>query len=214
MNKESKIYKLLPLILVFVGVPLLLWALGEFPKRSVFKELLSLIIILTFSLLLGQFFLTRTNKILVKQIKMSSVLKIHKFIGYVFIIIIMAHPFFIILPKFFDNTKTPFEAFTILLTSFNSLGIVLGMVAYMIMLIILITSFFRFKLHLQYRTWRKVHGYLAMLFIITATSHVINIGRYNSTSFSIYYLIVVASGIFYLLRIYLFKSTKKVIKND
>ncbi len=213
MKKINKIYKSAPLIITFIGVPLLLWALGEFPKRSALQETLSLLTILAFSLFLGQFFLTRTNRKLVKKIWMSNVLKIHKFIGYVFIVVIMLHPFFIIVPKFFDDAITPTEAFTTLLTDFNSLGVILGMIAYSVMLIILISSFFRFKLHLRYTTWRSLHGYLALLFIITAASHVTNLGRHSDTSFSAYYIIAVASGIFYLLRTYLIKSTKKQATN-
>ena len=209
MKKAINTYKLLPLIIAFIVVPLLLWVLGEFPKRNFLMEALSLMSILGFTMLLSQFFYSRINKSLVKDIRMVNVLKIHKFIGYVFISILLLHPFFIIVPKFFDNGLTPADAFLELITTFDSLGVVLGLIAYSAMLILLVTAFFRFKLHLKYRTWRNLHGYLTMLFVITATWHVITLGRHSNTSFSIYYVLIVASGIFYLLHTYLFKTSKR-----
>ena len=209
MKKENYIFKLTALILAFIGVPVLLYFQGDFPKRSFLMQTLSLITILGFTLLLSQFFTSRLNKTLVKKIRMVNVLAIHKFVGYAFITVLLLHPFFIIVPKFFDNGVTPTDAFLKLITTFSSLGVILGLIAYACIIILLVTSYFRFKLHLKYKTWRNLHGYLTLLFVITATWHVINIGRHSNTTFSIYYLLAVLSGIFYLLRTYLFKASKK-----
>lgn len=209
MKKARNTYKLLPLIIAFIVAPLLLWVLGDFPKRNSLMEALSLMSILGFTMLLSQFFYSRINKSLVKDIRMVNVLKIHRFIGYTFISILLLHPFFIIVPKFFDNGLTPADAFLELITTFDSLGVVLGLIAYASMIILMVTAFFRFKMHLKYRTWRNLHGYLTMLFVITATWHVITLGRHSNTSFSIYYVLMVASGIFYLLNTYLFKTSKR-----
>jgi len=209
MKKARNTYKLLPLIIAFIVAPLLLWVLGDFPKRNSLMEALSLMSILGFTMLLSQFFYSRINKSLVKDIRMVNVLKIHRFIGYTFISILLLHPFFIIVPKFFDNGLTPADAFLELITTFDSLGVVLGLIAYASMIILMVTAFFRFKMHLKYRTWRNLHGYLTMLFVIAATWHVITLGRHSNTSFSIYYVLMVASGIFYLLNTYLFKTSKR-----
>ena len=209
MNKESYITNLSSLIISFIGVPILIFVLGDFPRRNALSETISLISILGFSLLISQFFYSRINKRLVKKIRMVHVLRIHKFIGYVFISILLLHPFFIIIPKFFDNAVTPVEAFFKLITTFDSLGIMLGLIAYAVMLILLVTAFFRFKLHVKYKTWRNFHGYLTLLFVITATWHVITLGRHSNMSFSIYYVLTVTSGIFYLLRVYLFKTSTR-----
>ena len=213
MKKDRRIYKMLPLFLVFIGIPLALWFLSDFPERSLLMDSLSLLTILAFSLLLAQFFLARTNRELVKKVKMSNVLKIHKFIGYIFISVIMLHPFFIIVPKFLDNAVSPKDALIRLITTFDNIGLVLGLVAYTAMLVIMITSFFRFKLHLKYRTWRTFHAYLTSIFIGAAVWHVISLGRHSNTAFIMFYVIALASGMYYLLRTYLFKPTSKSIKN-
>lgn len=209
MKKEHYIFKLTALVLTFIVVPLLLYFQGDFPERSSLMNTFSLITILGFTLLLSQFFTSRLNKTLIKKIRMVNVLAIHKFIGYLFISILLVHPFFIVVPKFFDNGVTPTDAFLRIITTFSTLGVILGLIAYTSMLVLLITSFFRFKLHLKYKTWRNLHGYLTLLFVITATWHVVNIGRHSNTSFSIYYILMVASGVYYLLKTYLFKTLKK-----
>ena len=208
MKKENYIATLFPLTIAFIGFPILLYVLGDFPKRNFLMETLSLSTILGFTILMSQFFLSRINKKLVKDIRMVNVLKIHKFIGYLFISILLLHPFFIIVPKFFDSGVTPSDAFLKFITTFSSLGVILGLIAYSCLLILMITAYFRFKLHLKYRTWRSLHGYLTLLFVITATWHVINIGRHSNTSFSMYYLLILAAGVYYLLRTYLIKTSK------
>lgn len=209
MKKRNYILKLIPLAIIFILVPIVLYSLSDAPRRDNLFEALSILTILGFSLLLSQFFLARTNKGLVKDIRMVNVLKVHKFIGYLFISILLLHPFFLVVPKLFDNGVTATDAFLKIITSFNSLGIILGLIAYVSMVIVLITSFFRFKLHLKYKTWRSLHGYLTMLFIITATWHVINIGRHSNNHFSIFYILAVASGIYFLMKTYVFKTSKK-----
>ncbi len=209
IKTQHYIFKLISLAIAFIGVPLLLYYQGGFERRGFLMETLSVITILGFTLLLSQFFLTRLNNKLVKKIRMVDVLAIHKFIGYAFISILLLHPFFIIVPKFFDNAVTPTDAFLKLITTFSSLGVILGLIAYTSILVLLVTSFFRFKLHLKYRTWRNLHGYITLLFVLTATWHVINIGRHSNMSFSIYYVLMLASGIYYLLKSYLFKTSKK-----
>lgn len=209
MKIQSYIYKLSALLITFIAVPLFLYFSGNFPRRTTLKETLSIVTILAFSLLLSQFFTSRLNYKLMKQIRMVNVVAIHKFIGYLFISVILLHPFFIIIPKFFDNSVAPSDAFLRLITTFSSTGVILGLIAYASMLILMATAFFRFKLHLHYRTWRRLHGYITMLFVITATWHVITLGRHSNTSFSIYYVLMVVSGIYYLLKTYLFKTSQR-----
>lgn len=208
MNKESYLFKLFPLIITFIAIPLILWNIGNFPRRNALMETLSIMTILGFALLLSQFFFSRINKSLVMDIRMVNVLSIHKFIGYVFVSILLLHPFFIIVPKIFDSGLNPGDAFIELITAVGSLGVVLGMIAYTIMLILLVTAFFRFKLHLKYTTWRNLHAYLAVFFVLTATLHVIKLGRHSNIAFKIYYVLMVVSGIYYLLKTYLFKPSK------
>lgn len=209
MNARNYILKFSALIITFIAVPLFLYFSGNFARRTTLMETISIVTILAFSLLLSQFFTSRLNYKLMKQIRMVNVVTIHRFIGYFFISVTLLHPFFIIVPKFFDDAVSPTDAFVKLITTFSTTGLILGLIAYAVMLILMVTAFFRFKMHMHYRTWRSLHGYLTLLFVITATWHVIDMGRHSNSSFTLFYLLVVATGIFYVLRKYLFKTAKK-----
>ena len=209
MNARNYILKFSALIITFIAVPLFLYFFGNFPRRTTLMETLSIVTLLAFSLLLSQFFTSRLNYKLMKQIRMVNVVAIHRFIGYLFISVILLHPFFIIVPKFFDDGVTPTDAFVKLITTFSSTGVILGLIAYAVMLILLVTAFFRFKMHMHYRTWRRLHGYLTLLFVIAATWHVIDMGRHSNNTFTLFYLLVVAIGIYYVLRKYIIKKTAK-----
>jgi len=44
-----KIYNRIAAVLVFIGLPILFWALGDVPKRIVLKEALSILTLVAFS---------------------------------------------------------------------------------------------------------------------------------------------------------------------
>jgi predicted ferric reductase len=202
MNKNSKIDYLIPATGIFIGLPLLFWALGDFPRRTVLKESISILFILSFSLMLGQFFLGRGNRSIVKRFKMGTVLRYHKVIAYSIVGVFLVHPFLIVVPRYFESGVTPMEAFITIITTFDSLGVVLGLIAWFLMLLLGITSFIRKRLPLKYITWRYCHGIFSILFISFATFHVIDLGRHTNLAMSVYMIILAVSGVVLLLITY------------
>lgn len=194
--------------LVFIGLPLLIWAAGNFPERSLLKELLSILTILAFCQTMGQFFWARTSRSVMTDLKMSKVVKYHKIIGYTFVVILFFHPIYLVIPRFFEAGVSPVEAFITIITTLNQ-GVVLGIIAWCLMLVLGITSFLRNKLPMKYTTWRVFHGILAMLFLFVATWHVIDLGRHSNLAMSILISMLTAGGILLLLKTYLFKKSKK-----
>ncbi len=195
-------------ILAFIGVPLLIWATGNFPKRSLLKESLSIITILAFCQMMGQFFGARTSRYVMTDLKMSKVVKYHKIIGYTFVLTLFFHPFYLVLPRFFESGVSPVDAFITIITTLNQ-GVVLGIIAWSLMLVLGITAFARKKLPMKYKTWRIFHGILGMLFISVAAWHVIDLGRYSNLAMSIFISMLAAGGILLLLKTYTFKKSKK-----
>ena len=172
-------------VLAFTGMPLLIWTMGNFPERSLLKESLSVITILAFCQMIGQFFWARTNRSAVAGLRMSNVLKYHKIIGYTFVTIMFFHPLYLVFPRFFESGISPVDAFITIITTLNQ-GVVLGIIAWCLMLVLGITAFVRNKLPMKYKTWRVFHGILAMLFISIAAWHVIDLGRHSSLAMSIF----------------------------
>lgn len=195
-------------MLVFIGVPLLICAIGNLPERTVLKEALSFITILAFFQMMGQFFWTRTNRYALENFRMNKVIKHHKIIGYTFVCILLVHPVLMVVPRLFESGVAPVDAFITIITTLNQ-GVVLGIIAWCLLLVLGITSLARKKLPMKYKTWRVFHGILAMLFIFFAAWHVIDLGRHSSLVMSLFISILTAGGILLLLKTNTIKKLRK-----
>jgi len=158
--------------------------------------------------MVGQFFLTRGYRAIHKELKMSNLNKIHKAIGYVFTFVLFIHPFLIVVPRYFESGVEPLEAFWTIVTSFNSTGVILGLTAWILMIIIGITSLLRHKLSLSYKTWRILHGILSIVFITVATWHALDLGRHTDLAMSIFFVIISTGGIMLLFNTYFLNNSK------
>lgn len=203
-----KKYNTIIAILLFIGFPLLFWAVGDFPRRTVLKESISILTLLAFSMMLGQLFLSRSNRGMLQHHKMSRVLKLHKIIGYIFVGVLLLHPFLIVVPRYFEAGIEPMEAFTTILNSYGNTGVLLGIIAWSLVLILGLTSLFRKKIGMKFKTWRFFHGILSMLFIGIASWHAIDLGRHTDTVITVFILILAGGGIRLLLNTYLLKPIK------
>ena len=208
MESKIKIYNRILAILVFIGLPVMFWALSEVPRQSVLRESISIITLLAFSFMLLQFYLSRINRPMLKGHNMGKVLKWHKTLGYIFVIVLLIHPFLVILPRYYESGIDPQDAFMTMITT-NSPGIVLGIIAWILMFLIGLTSLIRKILPLSYKTWRLIHGILSIAFIIIATFHVLKLGRHTDKSLSVFIIILAVGGIFLLIRTYLLSNSKK-----
>jgi predicted ferric reductase len=208
MHTKKTIF--LPWVLTFAGMPLLVWALGDFPQRSLMKETLSLLTILAFCLLIGQFFWSRINRSAIRVFQMKRLIQLHTVIGYTCISILVAHPFLLVVPRFFEKGVAPVEAFLTIITTVTSTGVVLGIIAWCLMLILGGTALLRTMLPLSYRTWRAMHAVLASLFLAAAVWHVVDLGRHASLAMSALIVILAGSGLLLMVRTTVMKRFKKV----
>lgn len=197
--KNIKLYNIFVLILVFVLVPVFFYSAGDFPRRSLMKEAISIMTVLAFSIMMVQFFLARTNRSFIELYKMKPMLSVHKFIGYGAMIFFMVHPLLIVVPRAMEGGIAPFDALITILTHFENTGVLLGILAWILMLVLGITSFFRFHLGIEYPFWRWFHGVLGAVFMIAAAWHAIALGRHVNLMASIFVLAIVASGLTLLL---------------
>jgi len=209
MESKIKIYNRIGAIVVFIGLPVMFWALSEVPHQSVLRESISVITLLAFSFMLLQFYLSRINRPVLKEHNMGKVLKWHKTLGYIFVVVLLIHPFLVILPRYYESGIDPKDAFMTMITTFSSPGIILGMIAWCLMFLIGLTSLIRKILPLSYKTWRLIHGILSIAFIITATLHVLKLGRHIDKSLSVFIIILAAGGVFLLIRTYILSNSKK-----
>lgn len=201
--------------MILVGIALLIYLTVDVPRRNVLKETLSVLTIISFIFLLNQLFLSRAYRVISKNSKMSSVVKVHKFIGYLFTGIILFHPFFIVFPRYFEGGIDPVNAFWTMITTFNNIGIILGIIAWLLLVVLVITSVLRQKLFSNYKTWRWVHGILSMIFVVLASFHMLELGRHSNMIMSIFIVSISAFGVALLLNTYYKNEFKKrVTKNE
>ncbi len=206
MKQENRKTVILPIALTFIGLPVFFYATGDFPRRTLLKELISILSILAFCLLLAQFFLTCSNNSMLNGLKRGKIIRIHRFIGYIFAAVLLVHPLLIVLPRSFEAGVDGRDALFTIVTTFSSRGVVLGIISWFLILILAATSFFRNKLPLSYKTWRISHGILAISFITTASWHAIDLGRHTDQLLSCYIIFLAAGGVLPLLKSYAVKS--------
>ena len=185
--------------LVFAGIPLLVWSVGKFPERALLQESISVMTMLAFFQMLSLFFWSRSNTAAVKEMPMRRTVKIHKAMGYTCTAIMLLHPVLLVVPRFFEAGVSPDAALLKIITTFNR-GVLLGMLAWSLLLTIGLTAFARTRLPVAYRTWRKLHGTLAALFVTSAAWHAIDLGRHSNLAMSILIILLTAGSIRLLLR--------------
>jgi predicted ferric reductase len=185
--------------LAFAGLPLLIWTMSNLWERSILKESLSVVTILAFFQMMDLFFWSRANTNAVKNLKMGRVNKFHKITGYTCVTIMLLHPVLLVVPRFFESGVAPGDAFITIVTTFNR-GIVLGIIAWSLLLTIGITSLIRNRLPMKYTTWRTFHGILAVVFISAAAWHAIDLGRHSNLAMSILVVMLAAGGVRFFLK--------------
>lgn len=202
MSKKVQYSTALLGLLVYVAVPLSIYAFGDIPRRTVLKESISILFVISFSLMLGLFFLSRSNKQLIHDIRMKRIISIHKFIGYKVAVVFLLHPILVVAPRYLEASVDPMDAFMEILTTFDNTGLILGITSWVLMLLLGVTSFIRNRLPFKYTTWHLFHGITVMLFIATSTWHVLTLGRHMDLVMSVYVLIIALLSILTLTRTY------------
>lgn len=201
-------------LLIFIVLPLLLFISGNAPERTVLKDTISIMTIIAFGLLLQQLFLTRHVKSIAQFYKLSQISNMHKIIGYIIVPFFLLHPVLIVLPRFFEAGVEPLDALITIVTTFESIGVAVGLIAWVLMLLIAITALFRYRLvrhfGVKYKAWRLFHGSLSILFISLASWHAIELGRHINYLMTIFIITCALTGAVMLARHYLVKPVTHI----
>lgn len=210
-----KTYNKIALVAIFILLPIGIYLFGNFPIRTTLKESFSITTLVAFFVMLLQFILSRLGRTISQEHKMAAILKWHKALGYVFVSILLFHPFFIVIPRYFEAGIAPVDAFVLILETYSKTpALLIGIIAWCVMLLIGITSFFRNNLGMSYTTWRVVHGILSILFIVLADIHILSLGRHINAGMSFMILFLSLIGIGLLLRTYFIKSPQKKAQHE
>ena len=212
MNVNAKSFYLILFLSIFIVLPTILFIFVDIPSRTILKNILSIITILAFFIVLGQFFVSRINESIKTIFNASKLIKVHKILGYVVLPILLFHPILIVVPRFFEAGPDPFDSFIKMITTFDSLSIILGLIAWVLMLLLGLTAMLRNKLNIKYKSWKIFHGILSLIFIIFASYHAIETGRHMNLIMSIVVLFLTLFASLLLLKAYLFNKKKTETK--
>ncbi|MBY4893586.1 ferric reductase-like transmembrane domain-containing protein [Rhodobacteraceae bacterium N5(2021)] len=197
---------ILAALAIFVGLPVLFYALGDAPRRTLLKEAISISTLFAFAAMLGQFFMARSNTWLLSVFKPPQIQKVHKYIAYTAVAVILAHPALIVLPRALEGGVRPWDALVTMITTFDSIGVGLGLAAWVALLVLTVTAFFRKpiikRLSTHYRGWRYLHGGLATGFTALALWHAIKLGRHTNIAMSLLFLALAVTGFGMLAKLY------------
>ena len=210
MNTNTKFLHIVLYLAIFIILPSIFFILVQIPKRTILKDFLSIITVLAFFIVLGQFYLSRMNEELKDTFKAVEMIKVHKILGYIVLPILILHPFLIVVPRFFEASPNPFDSFIKMITTLDSLSIILGVIAWVLMMALGLTPIFRNKLNMTYKSWKILHGFLSVIFIIFVSWHAIETGRHMSIAMSILLILITSIASIE----FLFYTNKKIIKNE
>ena len=210
MQSLAKKYYISIVLIFLIFLPILLFFTADVPQRTLLKTAISFITIVAFFILIGQFLLSRINRTMITLFKISKIINIHKLIAYIVLPIFIIHPFLIVFPRFFEAGPKPLESFIKMLTTFDSIGVVLGIITWILMFILGLTSIFREKLNISYKNWKLLHGILSLIFIISAAWHSIDLGRDISIQMAVLIIVLTIIVSILLLKTYIFKKDKKL----
>jgi predicted ferric reductase len=204
--------RLIAAALMLVLPPLALLALGDYPRRSLLKETLSMLTLAAFFLMLGQFLLIRGARFVTEGVRFSRLLSLHKLIGYTVVSLLLAHPFMIVLPRSLEGGVSPAEALTKILTTVDSPGVILGMISWVLMFVIGATSLLRERLGLDYRSWKRMHALLSILLAVTASWHAIDLGRHTDAAVSLLVVALASAAVLVVIRQYVSVLNKPEVR--
>ncbi|MBF0443296.1 MAG: ferric reductase-like transmembrane domain-containing protein [Oligoflexales bacterium] len=157
----------------FFMIPVLFAWLQDIPSRFLLKEFFSLLAIGAFHLAIGQAFLVK----FFRQVKLSELGLCHKPVGYAVMVIMLLHPLFIIMPRFFLNELSPLSCLSEMI---ESPRLATGICAWLTLLTLALLSIFKNRLHFGKSMWIRMHTVISIIFYILAFHHMVRIGRHSN----------------------------------
>jgi predicted ferric reductase len=192
---------LIIIYLLLTESPLLLAAFQGLPLRSFPDEVASSFGLVGFIWLLLSFLLSGRFRAISGQIGIDKTMRLHQLMAIALGLIIFLHPYFYTLPI---NKPLPWDTTQELSLTLTAPAFISGMIAWIILPVLIITTLFKDQLPCRYETWRALHGIGAVIIVAATAHHAFEIGRYtNSLAMKIFWLSLIAVASLTLLRTYL-----------
>lgn len=162
-------------LVLFVGAPVGIAVTQGIPVQSNFQSTVLLVSVGAFGLSLGIFWLTRLLPKHTVEMRLGKMMTWHKYVGYAICLVFLVHPFLIIARRFWTVESNPFHNLKLMLTA-PLLWPAIG--AWLLLMFIMLFALLRKRFSAT--TFRYVHGWTSLAFVILAAWHVMSIGRHSN----------------------------------
>ena len=187
--------------LLLSATPLFIAVCQGWPFRSFPNELASSFGLIGFTWLLLSFLLSGRFRAISGQIGIDKTMRLHQLMAIALGLIVFLHPYLYTLAI---DEPLPWDTTRQLSIALTGPAFISGMIAWVILPALIITSLFRDQLPGRYETWRALHGIGAVIIVVATAHHALEVGRYSNTlAMKIFWLSLIAVASLTLLRTYL-----------
>ncbi|MGI9513155.1 MAG: ferredoxin reductase family protein [Anderseniella sp.] len=164
--------------LVITLAPLVLSGLQGRAMRPFWDEVSSGLAMTAFAILLVEFVLSGRFKVISARIGMDVTMRIHQLLARTALVFVLVHPFLYRTPLL--NSDLPWDISGQLTLGLTIGSLASGLIAWIVLPALVLTSIFRDQLPYRYETWRLMHGVGAVVVALAAMHHTLHAGRYSS----------------------------------
>lgn len=178
---------------------MLAYAQGAEP-RSFRDELASGLGLVGFAMLLMEFFLSGRFRVISGRIGIDLTMRFHQLIARTLTLFILIHPFLYATPF---KSPLPWDTTRLLTLGLDKASIVTGVIAWLLLAVLVLTSIFRRQLPYRYETWRVGHGIGAICIAGFGLHHALEAGRYSANpSLEVFWLVMFGLAALTMLYVY------------
>ncbi len=199
------------LIAIYLGVavtPLALAYAQGLPPRPFQDELASGLALVGFAMLLIEFLLSGRFQTVSGRIGIDLTMRFHQLVARSLTFFILVHPFLYSTPL---KSPMPWDTSRLLTLGLEGPSITSGIIAWILLPVLVITSICRDQLPYRYETWRLGHGIGAILIAVFGLHHALEAGRYSAhPDLEVFWLIMVGLAVFTMAYVYVFTPWRQL----
>ena len=195
------------LIALYFGLlvlPVVAAWLQNLPPRTWRDDLSSGLAMCAFAGILTEFVLSGRFRVVSSHLGIDTTMRIHQLMARALTIVVLIHPVLYVTrapayPMPWDTTRK-------LSLDFSLTAVSTGLVAWVALLVLVLSGIFRNKQSASYEAWRASHGLCAAIVALFGTLHTLEAGRYSEHPFlRWFWLAMFAMALLALVWIYLLK---------
>jgi len=189
---------------VLLILPAVLGLLQDFPHKDIIQELSDAILFICFMAMYLELILSGRIKALSAYAGIDLIMRIHRSVAKVLMILLLLHPFLVVRPW-----KSVPKAFGSLWELLFTLSMLPGIIAWILLLLLFLMAWNRNRLPLRYETWRITHGIGMLAMAALATYHVIIFGAHSNTLFITLWTVLLVLSVITVLYIHVIQPFQR-----